>query len=249
MVTPERVSLEYGIAGIGSRCAAVVVDTIIQAFAISVLGVALIAALTAASPAPGPILRNLPTSGAVALVVGLWALGIFVVTTGYFMFFEILWNGQTPGKRLLGIRVIRENGYPLRPMDAVIRELVRIVDLLPGFYAVGVLTMLVNKRSRRLGDFAAGTIVVREGARRSFSSLTFASSNASFASADAEPRGYTLSSADATLVRDFLLRRPSMHPKARAELARRLALAVSQRYHLPFQDGSDPERFLERLSL
>lgn len=246
MVTPERVSLEYGIAGIGSRCAAVVVDTVIQALAICVLAVALIAALaaasSAASPAPAPTLRNIPTSGTVALVVGLWALGIFVVTTGYFMFFEILWNGQTPGKRLLGLRVIRENGYPLRPMDAVIRELVRIVDFLPGFYAVGVLTMLVNKRSRRLGDFAAGTIVVREGVRRSFSSVTFASS-------DAEPSGYTLSGADATLVRDFLLRRASMHPKARAELARRLAFAVSERYHLPFDAGFDPEQFLERLTV
>ena len=246
VVTPERVSLEYGIAGIGSRCAAVVVDTVLQALAISVLAVALLAALAAASssasPASGPALRSLPTAGMLALVVGLMALGIFIVTSGYFMFFEILWNGQSPGKRLLGLRVIRENGYPLRPMDAVIRNLVRIVDFLPGFYAIGVLTMLVNRRSRRLGDFAAGTIVVREGTRRSFSAV-------SFGSAEAEPHGYALSSADATLIRDFLLRRASMHPKARAELARRLALAVSERYHLPLDESADAESFLEQLAV
>src|ERR1700730_210808 len=81
------------------------------------------------------------------------------------MLFEILWSGETPGKSLVGVRVIRENGYPIRPVDAVIRNLVRIVDWLPGIYGVGVLTMLLNQRSRRLGDFASGTIVVREGAR------------------------------------------------------------------------------------
>ena len=239
VVTPERVSLEYGIAGIGSRAAAVIVDTAIQGVAIVVVSVAALAVMT--------IVANIVSSGGdssavFALLVGLIGLGVFVVTAGYFMFFDILWNGQTPGKRLLGLRVIRENGYPLRPMDAVIRELVRIVDFLPGLYAAGVLTMLLNKRSRRLGDFAAGTIVVREGARRSFSSVTFAI-------ADAAQPSYTLASADATLVRDFLLRRASMHPKARAELARRLAIAVSQRYHLALDEGADPECFLEALSL
>ena len=264
MVTPERVSLEYGIAGIGSRCAAVVVDTVIQGVAISVLAIGLMAAVVAIASIPG---SDGGGSGAFGLLIGLIALGVFVVTTGYFMFFEILWNGQTPGKRLLGLRVIRENGYPLRPLDAVIRELLRIVDFLPGFYAAGVLTMLLNKRSKRLGDFAAGTIVVREGARRSFSAVTFSSgssasaaftsgssASAAFTSASdgpdsMEPPAVTLAAADATLVRDFLLRRAGMHPKARAELARRLAAAVRERYYLPVDSGSDPEQFLERLTV
>src|SRR6266566_26950 len=155
VLTPERVSLQYDIAGIGSRGAAALVDTAIQALALSVVLIGLAATQRSAGFSTG--------SG--ALLIGLFALAVFLVTAGYFMLFEILWSGQTPGKRLVGVRVIRENGYPIRPVDAVIRNLVRIVDWLPGVYGVGVLTMLLNKRSRRLGDFASGTIVIRESAR------------------------------------------------------------------------------------
>ena len=228
VLTPERVSLQYDIAGIGSRGAAALVDTAIQALALSVVLIGLAATQRSAGFSTG--------SG--ALLIGLFALAVFLVTAGYFMLFEILWSGQTPGKRLVGVRVIRENGYPIRPVDAVIRNLVRIVDWLPGVYGVGVLTMLLNKRSRRLGDFASGTIVVREGAR---------GTGAPARTADlTEPRGYALSNSDATLVRDFLLRRGGMRPRARAELAQRLAASVAQRYGLPLE--SDPEAFLEALA-
>jgi uncharacterized RDD family membrane protein YckC len=235
VLTPERVSLQYDIAGIGSRGAAAIIDTTIQGLALVVLFVALSATVVASEFLD---LGNGP--GAVALFVGIFALAILVVTGGYYMLFEILWNGQTPGKRLLGVRVIRENGYPIRPVDAVIRNLVRVVDWLPAGYGVGVLTMLLNKRSKRLGDFASGTIVVREGARGTAATLMPA------APGRAEARGYALSSADATLVRDFLARRVTMHADARAQLAQRLAAALSQRYGLPLE--SDPERFLEGLA-
>src|SRR6202163_1126970 len=155
VLTPERVSLQYDIAGIGSRGAATLVDTAVQALALMVVLIGLTAALAVSDAGPG-------TS---ALVIAFFALAIFLVTSGYYILFEILWSGQTPGKRLVGVRVIRENGYPIRPIDAVIRNVVRIVDWLPFIYGVGVLTMLLNKRARRLGDFASGTIVVREGAR------------------------------------------------------------------------------------
>jgi hypothetical protein len=158
------------------------------------------------------------------------------------MVFEILWNGQTPGKRLLGLRVIRETGYPIRPVDSVIRNLVRVVDWLPIGYSVGVLVMLLNDRSRRLGDFAGGTLVVREGARRALSTL------APVAVQSDAPRGYTLSSADATLLRDFLVRRDGMDPEARAELAQRLANALALRYQIPRDASVLPEAFLEGLS-
>src|SRR6266568_1097330 len=159
VLTPERVSLQYDIAGIGSRGAAALVDTLIQSVALIVILVAVTAGLAASSE-----FFSLG-AGAATLSLALFALALFLVADGYFMLFEILWSGQTPGKRMVGIRVMRENGYPIRPIDAVIRNLVRIVDWLPAGYGVGVLTMLFNKRARRLGDFASGTIVVREGAR------------------------------------------------------------------------------------
>src|ERR1043166_5417932 len=150
VLTPERVSLQYGIAGIGSRGAAIIVDSILQVVSLSIIVIGLAAA--------GVALRDFGLSATYTLL-GLFALGVFFVTSGYFMLFETLWNGQTPGKRLVGVRVIRENGYPIRPVDAVVRNLVRFADFLPGFYALGVVVMLMNRRSRRLGDFASGTIV------------------------------------------------------------------------------------------
>src|SRR5438445_5055119 len=217
VLTPERVSLQYDIAGIGSRGAAAIVDTVIQSVVLIVIFVALTAGLAASSAflslGSGP--------GAGTLFLALFVLALFVVADGYFMLFEILWNGQTPGKRMVGLRVIRENGYPLRPIDAVIRNLVRMVDWLPGAYGIGVLTMLLNKRSKRLGDFASGTIVVREGSRGAASEF-LVKVEAS------EARRVPLLATDATLVRDFLVRRAAMNPRSRAEVARRLAVALSQ---------------------
>src|SRR5579864_2364355 len=163
VLTPERVSLEYGIAGIGSRAGAAIIDTLLQAVALLVLAAAGLGAAAAMSIATGRF--------AVIILLALMAVGGFVVTSGYFLIFEIVWNGQTPGKRVLGVRVIRESGYPLRPVDSVIRNLVRIADWIPFFYGIGVLVMLFNKRSKRLGDFAAGTIVVRESAPRTLSTV------------------------------------------------------------------------------
>jgi uncharacterized RDD family membrane protein YckC len=234
VLTPERVSLQYDIAGIGSRGAAAIVDTLIQAVVLAVLFVAVTAAAAIASSLPGlgaPLGR-----GGTTLVLGLFALAVLLVTAGYFMVWEILWGGQTPGKRLVGVRVIRENGYPLRPVDAVIRNLVRIVDWLPLFYGVGMLVMLLNGRARRLGDFASGTIVVRERSPRMPTAST------------TRPHGPALAPADAALVRDFLVRRAGMHRRARADLAVRIATALSQRYGLTLE-GDDPETFLESLSL
>jgi uncharacterized RDD family membrane protein YckC len=237
VLTPERVSLEYGIAGIGSRAGAVMVDTILQIVAITLVTVALTAAAALAD------VGGLPIDGDTLsiLLVALWALAGFMVTSGYYMVFEIVWNGQTPGKRLLNVRVIRESGYPIQPVDSVVRNLVRIVDWLPFLYGIGALVMLFNRRSKRLGDFAAGTMVVREAAPRSLAAVKPVTDTFG-----AQPPGVTLSGADATLVRDFLMRRGGMEPRARADLAGRLAKVVSERYHLVVE--SDPETFLEHLS-
>jgi len=231
VLTPERVSLQYDIAGIGSRGAAVLIDTVLQFIVLSVLLVALSGATAAG-------LTRLTAGGdtaTVIVVIAVMALGIFVVTFGYFIVFEIIWNGQTPGKRLVGLRVIRETGYPIRPVDAVIRNLVRILDYLPFGYAVGVIAMLFNARAKRLGDFAAGTIVVREGSYSTLAAHSIPETTTSL----------TLRPEDATLVRDFLVRRSGMNPSARATLAMRLATAIGSRYGLAVE--TDPERFLEGL--
>jgi hypothetical protein len=118
----------------------------------------------------------------------------------------------------------------------------RIVDWLPVLYGLGVVVMLLNARSKRLGDFASGTLVVREGARGALFPIR------PVQAIPEQPLAVVLSGADATLVRDFLVRRDSMHPSARRELARRLAVALSQRYQLRLEASSEPEAFLEQLT-
>ncbi len=242
VLTPERVTLEYGIAGIGSRGAAVVVDTLLQIFALCVVAAGMFG-LAVAEEATRILTSGAGTAPTVfrGIIIGLFFLALFLITSGYFIVFEIVWSGQTPGKRLLGLRVIRESGYPIRPVDAVIRNLVRMVDWLPVIYGTGVLVMLLNRRSKRLGDFASGTIVVREGARRA---MTFIPPPTEV---EGEPQhGFALTGSDATLVRDFLVRRDGLDSRVRADLASRLAAAISQRYHVPLV--GDPERYLERLA-
>ncbi len=151
--TPEQIALELPLAGIGSRFLALVIDTLIQ-FIIYFVGIIVIALATLGSFA----INWVPASIAPAFFVIL----VFCVYWGYFALFEIFWKGQTPGKRYAGIRVMKESGRPINAFEAITRNLMCAVDSLPGFYGVGLLTMFLNKQSRRLGDFVAGTIVVHE---------------------------------------------------------------------------------------
>src|SRR5277367_1415113 len=94
-------------------------------------------------------------------------LAYFVVYFGYFAIFEVLWNGQTPGKKKEGLRVIKDSGRPISPAEAIGRNLMRIVDQLPFLYALGICSVLLSRQNKRLGDFVAGTIVVHEKSLRS----------------------------------------------------------------------------------
>ncbi len=229
-------------AGIGSRGAAVIVDTILQTVATAVI-VAAVAALLAATGLGadvGATLLDGQDAGAF-VVLGLAVVGLFLVWFGYFVLFEAVWSGQTPGKRMLGLRVMRDNGYPVRAGDAVVRNLVRIVDALPSMYLVGLVVMLFNGRSKRLGDFAAGTVVVREGSTRG-------AGPGPVARVEDRPVRAALRGQDATLIRDFLLRRGTMDPGHRSTLAARLAGAVAARYGLEAdRSAAGDEAFLEHL--
>ena len=165
--TPERVSLRYDIAGIGSRAAAALIDTTIQA-AVG-LAVAIVSIYVNVMGFRFGGFWDSDLAQVLLLILG--ALAGFFLLWGYYVVFEIVWSGQTPGKRALGLRVIRENGYPLRAGDAVVRNLIRILDGPPFGAVFGSLVMLCNDRAKRIGDFAAGTIVVREGKRERLGQL------------------------------------------------------------------------------
>jgi hypothetical protein len=87
---------------------------------------------------------------------------MFLVTIGYFILFEVLWNGQTPGKKLAGIRVVKRGGLPLTSRDVLLRNLVRLVDYLPSYCFAGLISFFASKNQQRLGDLVADTVVIRE---------------------------------------------------------------------------------------
>lgn len=163
--TPERVPLAFSLASIGNRFLAVAIDHFIQYLSIIAVVLVIIAAsnseISNAIDSPEGFLSGLPNWTIAALIIVL-----FLLFAGYFILFEWLWDGQTPGKRLLKLRVIREDGRPITLWEAIARNLLRICDAIPGFflpvYSVGLIIIFLNKRDQRVGDIFAGTVVIRE---------------------------------------------------------------------------------------
>lgn len=170
--TPEHVSLDFPIAGLGSRILAHLADLVLQAAAYLIL---LLMALLAFSSQ----LRSLDRLSDVQgkwLVAGL-LFANFLFFWGYYTLFEALWKGQTPGKRWAQLRVIKDSGRQITLFESMSRNLIRVVDYLPGMYVVGIISILMSKENKRLGDLLAGTIVVRQEstavAEAGYSSRTF----------------------------------------------------------------------------
>lgn len=228
IVTPEAVALDLDVAGLGSRFAAAAVDFAIQA-AIG-LGFGLALAGLGAAGTPGTPLAALA------------AVGFFLILFGYFPLCEGLWSGRTPGKRAAGLRVVQGDGQPLTMGPLLVRNLVRVVDFLPGWYVVGAIAILVSPRSQRLGDLAAGTIVVRERSAPAPSALPAPSPGAAPAPADAS----ALTEREYGMVRSFLQRRGSLDPQARRALAAQIAGALRGR--VPGLAEPDDERFIEEVA-
>ena len=154
--TPERVPLHFALASIGNRFIACAIDHAIQALAIGLI------ALTAV------ILMNVPVIeqaiyGAPKWVLAVMIIVLFLIFSGYFAFFEWAWSGQTPGKRWLKLRVLREDGRPITFWEAAVRNLLRTLDMMPApFYSIGLISVFSTTRDQRVGDMVAGTVVVRE---------------------------------------------------------------------------------------
>jgi uncharacterized RDD family membrane protein YckC len=159
--TPENVSIGYSVAGIGNRFIAALIDSLLLAGALILAQILLIVVL-ALLRGPVGFWEELEADWREGLVVALYALGTFCLIWGYFILFEWLWNGQTPGKRVSKIRVVRMDGSPPRFLDIAVRNLVRIIDFLPFGYGLGLVTMFFNREARRLGDMAAGVMVVKD---------------------------------------------------------------------------------------
>ncbi len=162
--TPERVPLAFSLASIGNRFLAVTIDHAIQFFILILIyfiftGIS--GGAGSVEQAFGSTLEQMP-KWTIALMIIL----LFLVFASYFILFEWLWNGQTPGKRLMKLRVIREDGRPITLWEAIARNLLRIFDAVPGFvipiYSVGLIVIFMSGRDQRVGDIFAGTVVIRE---------------------------------------------------------------------------------------
>jgi uncharacterized RDD family membrane protein YckC len=221
--TPEQVALELPVAGVGSRFLALAVDTVIQAllYLVLVLGLGLIAGL--ALGRRGSLLRPLGQAWAPAVI----GLLLFCVYWGYFAAFEIAWQGQTPGKRVAGIRVIKDSGRPADAASIVLRNLLRVVDVLPAMYAVGVLSMLVTRHARRIGDLVAGTLVVHD---RPSDSVATLESMQPAARATTLPVTLRLSDEELALVETYLGRRLDLPPDVQDRTAARIASRLEERH-------------------
>ncbi len=162
--TPERVPLAFALASIGNRFLAVLIDHFIQYMAILIVAWAFVS--WSGIGDMNSLERDELLAQMSKWTIALMIIVVFLIFSGYFIFFEWLWNGQTPGKRLLKLRVIREDGRPITLWEAVARNLLRIFDAIPGvafpIYSLGLISIFMSSRDQRFGDMFAGTVVIRE---------------------------------------------------------------------------------------
>ena len=246
VLSAENVSFSLETAGLGSRLAALSIDTALQGL-VAALGLLGLAGLEYYLDLSSVIPAFWQSVGqAVTIVLG------FLLFFGYYFFFEWLWQGQTPGKRFFGLRVTMADGLPLGLWPALIRNIVRLGDFLPAFYGLGAAICLSNDLNQRGGDLAAGTVVVHEGKReKAGKTLSMRQAVDGFLQAattvpgtvraapyqdeelqveaaravdpEALELARALSREDYELGRDFLSRRETLPPVARERLGKSLA--------------------------
>ena len=221
--TPESIAFYYELAGLGSRFLAVAIDSVIQ----TLIVIAVFLLMVWASPGAAALGKILGLSDTTvqAIEYAIVIVLIFLVYTGYFVAFETLWNGQTPGKRVIGIRVVRDGGYPITFMDAVIRNLIRDVEALL-VYVPSIVSTLVSPQNKRLGDLAAGTIVVRDRAFEVPDPQRWLAGDDPAAGAPSIPGLDRISDDEYTLASRYVARRHMLDPRAAEETAKRIADAI-----------------------
>ena len=256
--TPERVPLEFALASIGNRFLAVAIDHFIQYLSIILIAwfFLSIAGYTTndVANAPEGVFTDAPK-----WLIAVMILVLFLTFATYFILFEWLWNGQTPGKRLLKLRAIRDDGRPLTLWEAIARNLLRIADATPGFvvpvYSVGLIVIFLSRRDQRLGDIFAGTVVIRE---RSDEAPTFAEtfanrlSDAAFArvqpQADVKADVSQLTEREIEVVESFLRRRWDLTDRQRLWMAWRIAIPLMYRLKPSYvAESFSYEGFLEEI--
>ncbi len=238
IATGESVAFSYELAGLGSRFLAVFIDLALQ------LGVVLVVALVLAAWAHGQPPSHLASKdplerSARAILTAIAVVAGFMLFFGYFIAFEWRWQGVTPGKRALAIRVVRDGGFPIDFTSAVVRNVVRILEVALGFYAISAVATLLSPANRRLGDMAAGTVVVRDA--RFERALSVPSYDEPRAERRDDAVTAALTPAQRDLVRRFVARRDSLEPDIRTAIAADVAAVVRPLLSVPFDHLTDDD--------
>lgn len=228
--TPDHVVLRYDLAGGGNRGFAALVDFVLAAL-VFVGSLWAFSLVTNALPGATPFF-------------GLLILFTFTLAWSYFVLLEWLWQGQTVGKRLYGLRVIRDDGAPAGFVAVLIRNLIRIVDFLPLFYGLGLLMIIFTSRSQRLGDLAAGTYVVR-APRPQLDYFSLRTVTPLGPGRGIQTRALT--GEMQRLVREFVAREGRLAPADRGRLAKQIADRVRP-YAVRLDEGIDDVEFLRAVA-
>jgi len=254
IATPELVAIEFPLAGLGSRFVAILLDYLLQALTVFFFILVLVVLL------PGQAGSNVAQAG--NSLSDKWTIAIliavpFLLVWGYFTLFEAFWRGQTPGKRIMRIRVIQQTGRPISLLESMGRNLLRLVDWLPAFYFVGVVSLFVTRRQQRLGDLISGTLVVHErpletplesiGSSRTFTLAAVSpgvvhAPRESKLPADAVAR---LTMADLQALEQYLARRLDVPTATRGALANKIAQSIAVKMNYSIPPGMKQETFLE----
>jgi uncharacterized RDD family membrane protein YckC len=251
--TPELVAIELPLAGIGSRFIAILIDYLIWGAAFFILLLLMLFVISSLH-----VFDTLSSNWA----VGVFILIVFLMQWGYFTLFEALNNGRTPGKSLAKIRVIHQSGRGISFVESLGRNLVRAIDYMPGFYAVGVLSIFLTKRNQRLGDLVAGTLVVRDReteapAWAGATSRTFTGPALAADMPIPPPHLQVvlpatalakLSVSDLEVLEGFFTRRLDMDLQTRAALAGRISAALCAKSGLTLPADVSVETFLEAVA-
>jgi uncharacterized RDD family membrane protein YckC len=260
--TPEQIALELPLAGIGSRFLGLAIDTLLQWVLYFVVFLLVLGAVLALFSSQGAEqhFNWIPKSYVVAVAI----LLVFCIYWGYFAFFEIIWKGQTPGKRVAGLRVIHTSGRPLNVYEAIGRNLLRAIDGFPyPTYGVGIVCMMLNDQHRRLGDYVAGTVVIHDKqtqmAMPDFATARLApgagpldplvdplATREGLSPADVSASHLAqVTSEELVLIETFLERRFDLEPAVRDYTALQIASRITARTGLQPGPNESRERFLE----
>jgi uncharacterized RDD family membrane protein YckC len=230
--TPEQTALEFPLAGIGSRFVAMAADTAIQILV--GIGLLILGAIMGQT-------LSLLGSAAPQWLIAVLIILFFLLYSAYFAIFEAIWNGQTPGKRYAQLRVMKDDGRPITVYDSVARNLLRVVDSLPIFYGVGIISVFLSKQNKRLGDFVAGTVVVHE--KTVEAARPFLDSQV-----DTAAPAYDVSlitTDELRLIEAFFQRRDSLDPALRGSMAAQISNRIAGKLRVQVYGWPRNEKFLE----